>query len=257
VTTEILRGLGYAHDLPITAGQPGTDGMRGIVHRDVSPHNVLLDVHGEVRVMDFGLANSSANLAERDPAMIGGKFGYLSPELVVHRESTRLLDLFALGVMLWESVTGKRLFQSSDDAETVRAVARCDVPRASSINPHVSGDLEDVLAGLLAKDPKERYQSARDVGADLDYLLAQHRLKSGREEVASLVRLHQGAAKRSASQTGSISISSPSMPTTSGVVTTKKPSEPRTTLSGSLSRMPRLSESILDELDALRSRFRR
>jgi serine/threonine-protein kinase len=249
---EVARGLEHAHEALDEFGRE-----LDIVHRDVSPHNVLLDVRGEVRLMDFGLANSSANLAERDPAMIGGKFGYLSPELVTRRESTRLLDLFALGVMLWECVTGKRLFQGSDDSDTVRNVARCEVPRASSINHVVSGELDEVLAGLLSKDPLQRYQSARDVGADLEYLLAQQRLMAGRDETASLVRLHQNAVKRSASQTGSISLSSPSMPTTSGVITTRKPNVPRTTASGALSRMPRLSESLLDELDALRNRFRR
>jgi serine/threonine-protein kinase len=249
---EVARGLEHAHEALDEFGRE-----LSIVHRDVSPHNVLLDVHGEVRLMDFGLANSTANLAERDPAMIGGKFGYLSPELITRRESTRLLDLFALGVMLWESVTGKRLFQGKDDSDTIRNVARCDVPRASSVNHVVSGELDEVLAGLLSKDPAYRYQSARDVGADLEYLLAQQRLMAGRDETASLVRLHQNAVKRSASQTGSISLSSPSMPTTSGVVTTRKPHEPRTTASGALSRMPRLSESLLDELDALRNRFRR
>jgi serine/threonine-protein kinase len=249
---EVARGLEHAHE---ALDEFGRD--LNIVHRDVSPHNVLLDVHGEVRLMDFGLANSSANLAERDPAMIGGKFGYLSPELVTQRESTRLLDLFALGVMLWECVTGKRLFQGSDDADTVRNVARCDVPRASSLNHVVTGELDQVLAGLLCKDPKHRYQSARDVGDDLDYLLAQQRLMAGRDECASLVRLHQNAVRRAGTQTGSISITNQSMPSTSGVVTARRPSMPRTTASGSLSRMPRLSEPLLDEVEALRTRFRR
>jgi serine/threonine-protein kinase len=249
---EVARGLEHAHE---ALDEFGRD--LNIVHRDVSPHNVLLDVHGEVRLMDFGLANSSANLAERDPAMIGGKFGYLSPELVTRRESTRLLDLFALGVMLWECVTGKRLFQGSDDERTVRNVARCEVPRASSINHVVTGELEQVLAGLLCKDPKQRYQSARDVGDDLDYLLAQQRLMAGRDECASLVRLHQNAVRRAGTQTGSITTTDHSMPSTSGVVSARKSMMPRTTASGSLSRMPRLSEPLLHELEALRTRFRR
>jgi serine/threonine protein kinase len=241
---EVARALEYAHEALDDMGRE-----LEIVHRDVSPHNLLLDIHGRVKLMDFGLANSSANLAERDPAMIGGKFGYLSPELVIRQESTRLLDLFALGVMLWESVTGCRLFQGNDDADTVRKVARCQVPTASAINPEVSSELEQVLAGLLARRPSDRYQTAREVGADLDYLIAKQPLHAGVQDVAALVRLHRGTGFGRATQTGTISIPTVS-PTASRVVPTPWTTRP-ITMSGSRERMPGLSDSFIDELDAL------
>jgi serine/threonine protein kinase len=239
VAREVARALEYAHEAIDDMGRE-----LEIVHRDVSPHNVLLDIHGRVKLMDFGLANSSANLAERDPAMIGGKFGYLSPELVIRQESTRLLDIFALGVMLWESVTGRRLFQGSDDTDTVRKVARCEVPSASAINPEVSGELDEVLQGLLARRPCDRYQTAREIGADLDYLLAKQPLHAGARDTAGLVRLHKGTGF--GHQTGTVSIS----PTASHVAPSPWTTRP-ITMSGSRERMPRLSDSFIDELDAM------
>jgi serine/threonine protein kinase len=267
---EVARALEYAHEALDDMGRE-----LDIVHRDVSPHNVLLDVNGRVKLMDFGLANSSANLAHlseladtrastRDPAMIGGKFGYLSPELVVRQESTRLLDLFALGVMLWESVTGRRLFQGSDDADTVRKVARCEVPLASSVNPDVSPELDQLLMGLLARRPAERYQSAREVGVDLDQLLAREPVKAGPAELATLIRTLKGMPRSAATQTQTGTFSSshtashiaPS-PLGSRGVPDRLRGHPTAwatrpiTLSGTQERAPRLNDSFVDELDAL------
>jgi serine/threonine-protein kinase len=167
IARELAHALAYAHEAMDEFGRD-----LNIVHRDVSPHNVLIANDGSVKLMDFGLANSTANLAERDPGMIGGKFGYLSPELILEQRSTHLLDLFALGVVLWECLTGSRLFQGKDDDETIRRVSRCQVPPASSKNPEVPDELDQVLAALLARDPAARYQSARELISDLDFVLS-------------------------------------------------------------------------------------
>lgn len=167
IARELAHALAYAHE---AMDEWGRD--LNIVHRDVSPHNVLVAKDGSVKLMDFGLANCSANLAERDPTMIGGKFGYLSPELILEQRSSHLLDLFALGVVLWECLTGSRLFQGKDDDETIRRVTRCQVPPASSKNPQVPDELDQVLAALLARDPAARYQSARELLGDLDFVLS-------------------------------------------------------------------------------------
>ncbi len=188
IARELAKALEHAHEAIDDMGRE-----LEIVHRDVSPHNLLLGVDGCVKLMDFGLANATANLAERDPGMIGGKFAYISPELILKHESTHLLDLFALGVILWEAVTGQRLFQGKDEGETVRNVARCKVPSASSLNPQVSADLQTVLDNLLAADPAARYQSARELTVDLDYLLEQEAPGQGASEVSLLVRLYQNA----------------------------------------------------------------
>jgi serine/threonine-protein kinase len=159
--------------------------------------------------MDFGLANSSANLAERETGMIGGKFGYLSPELIVRQEASHLLDIFALGVVLWECLTGKRLFQGADDSETVRKVARCEVAPASSLNANVPAELDMVLEGLLARDPNARYQSARELITDLDYVMEQLGPGDAERETAALVHavraLRPPVPRPLVHQTGSVS----------------------------------------------------
>jgi len=240
IARELARALEHAHEAIDDMGR-----ALEIIHRDVSPHNVLLGLDGRVKLMDFGLANATANLAERDPGMIGGKFGYISPELILKRESSHLLDLFALGVILWESVTGQRLFQGKDDGETVRKVARCEVPRATALNPQISADLQTVLDNLLAADPAARYQSAREVGIDLDYLLEQTAPGQGASEVSVLVRLYQNARasqrRQLVTRSGAQAIDGPVLP------------EPRITLteSGPIAPEPKLSDTFVDDLRTL------
>lgn len=187
IARQLAKALCYTHE---AIDEWGRD--LNIIHRDVSPHNVLVSKEGIAKLMDFGLANASSNLAERDPGMIGGKFGYLTPELVLQQRSSHLLDIFALGVVLWECLTGRRLFQGKDDGETVRKVARCEVPPASSINSEVPDELEQVLAGMLAKNPDERYQSARDLLGDLEYIASM----MGGEPRHQLAELVQAAMER-------------------------------------------------------------
>ncbi len=238
IARELARALEHAHEAIDDMGR-----ALEIIHRDVSPHNMLLGTDGRVKLMDFGLANATANLAERDPGMIGGKFGYISPELVVHRQSSHQLDLFALGVILWESITGQRLFQGTDDGETVRKVARCHVPDASQFNPHVSEDLQTVLANTLARDPAARYQSARELGADLDYLLQDQAPGQGALEVAQLVRMYQSA--RNTHRQRAVTSSRSQSIENAGV--------PRTTITSTLSTeaQPKLSDTFVSELETL------
>jgi serine/threonine protein kinase len=235
IARELAEALAYAHE---AIDEWGRD--LSIVHRDVSPHNVLVGSDGCVRLMDFGLANSSANLTEREAGMIGGKFGYLSPELILRQESSHLLDIFALGVVLWECLTGQRLFQGTDDGETVRKVARCEVPPASSLNPNVPAELDMVLDGLLSRDPSTRYQSAREAIADLEYVLGQLGPGDAARETAALVhavRAQRPATPRASLQTGSVSRSH------SG--------QSRASVTTSGTQMPSVAAALIEELDIL------
>lgn len=231
VAHELAQALIYTHE---AIDEWGRD--LGIIHRDVSPHNVLVARDGKVKLMDFGLANSSSSLAERDPGMIGGKFGYLSPELILEQRSSHLLDLFALGVVLWECLTGRRLFQGNDDDETVRKVARCQVPPASSINPEVPDELDQVLAALLARDPAARYQSARELVADLAFVRSLvDEAREGAALTAALVQaLYTGSSVR-----GSL----PGTGTMAGLS--------RSPVSHSGTRVPSLAAGIVEELELL------
>jgi serine/threonine-protein kinase len=237
IARELARALEHAHEAIDDMGR-----ALEIIHRDVSPHNVLIGVDGSVKLMDFGLANATANLAERDPGMIGGKFGYLSPELVLRKESSHLLDLFALGIILWECITGQRLFQAREDGETVRRVARCEVPCAASINPQVSADLQTVLDGLLDREPTRRYQSARELGVDLDYLLEQYTPGQGQNELSMIMKLHLGAQ---ASQRRGTATKSGPHPVYDRVPRT------RTSLPPTTPGQPRLSDTFINDLDTM------
>lgn len=185
VTSEILRGLGYAHDLPITAGQPGNDGMRGIVHRDVSPHNVLLSWEGALKVSDFGIAKARSASEATASEFIKGKPAYMSPEQANGERLDGRSDLFAVGVMLWEMLCGRRLFVGEDTRTTLAAVLFGQIPRPRSLRPEVPKDLEKVVMKLLERDLPSRYRTAELAIADL--LECNDAPKSGREQLIRLM----------------------------------------------------------------------
>jgi serine/threonine-protein kinase len=161
VIGEILRGLGFAHDLP-----PGTD-MRGVVHRDVSPHNVLLSWEGAVKVSDFGIAKARAASAATASTFIKGKPAYMSPEQANGQPLDGRSDLFAVGVMLWEMLVGRRLFIADDTRATLAAVLFGQIPRPRAVRPDVPKDLERVTMKLLERDLPARYATAEEAIADL------------------------------------------------------------------------------------------
>jgi eukaryotic-like serine/threonine-protein kinase len=166
ITVRICEGLAYAHELRDEANNP-----LNIVHRDMSPPNILITNYGEVKIADFGLAKANSQLEHSQPGVIKGKFGYLSPEGAHGNEVDYRTDIFAVGIMLWEMLSGRRLFQGATDLETVRMVQRADIPDIRTVNPSVPASVANVLARALAKAPEARYQRARDFGADLNQVL--------------------------------------------------------------------------------------
>jgi serine/threonine protein kinase len=166
ICVKICEGLSYAHELRDSKGV-----NLGIVHRDMSPPNVLLTRHGEVKIVDFGLAKANSQLEKSEPGIIKGKFSYLSPEAALGQPIDHRTDIFAVGIILWEMLAGRRLFQGESDLETVRQVQAARVPPIRQLNPQVSAELEQVLARALARDPSQRYQSARELGQDLNGML--------------------------------------------------------------------------------------
>jgi Protein kinase domain len=161
VIAEVLRGLGFAHDLPA-----GTE-MRGIVHRDVSPHNVLLSWEGAVKVSDFGIAKARAASEATASVFIKGKPAYMSPEQANGERLDGRSDLFAVGIMLWEMLVGQRLFVAEDTRATLAAVLFGQIPRPRTLQPDVPKDLERVTMKLLERDLPVRYATAEEAIADL------------------------------------------------------------------------------------------
>jgi serine/threonine-protein kinase len=168
VALRTCEGLAYAHEALDALGQP-----LGIVHRDVSPPNVLITRHGEVKVVDFGLAKANSQLEASQPGIIKGKFSYLSPEAALGEEVDPRTDIFATGIILWEMITGTRLFLGETDLGTVRQVQAARVPPLSQYVRDVPAALEQIMTQALARDPRARYQTARDFGRDLNRILFQ------------------------------------------------------------------------------------
>jgi eukaryotic-like serine/threonine-protein kinase len=166
ICVRICEGLSYAHELTDNNGE-----SLHIVHRDMSPPNVLITRFGEVKIVDFGLAKANSQLEKSEPGIIKGKFSYLSPEAAQGLPVDGKTDIFAVGIILWELLAGRRLFMGETDLETVRMVQQAKVPSIRAINPKVSVELERVMMKALAGDPAARYQTARDFGRDLNNML--------------------------------------------------------------------------------------
>ncbi len=182
IAMETCRGLSYAHELVDDDGHPVE-----LVHRDVSPPNILISKRGEVKVTDFGLAKARTQLERTDPGVVKGKFSYLSPEVATGQNVDQRADIFALGVCLWEMLAGRRLFLGDTDYETVQAVSNADVPSLIGVHPEVDPQFESLILKALAKDPDNRFPSAREFGDALASYLFHHQMKVTSYDIANLV----------------------------------------------------------------------
>ncbi|MFC1642981.1 serine/threonine protein kinase [Myxococcota bacterium] len=187
ICVRLCEGLAYAHELKDSRGH----GLR-IVHRDLSPPNVLITRHGEVKIVDFGLAKANSQLERSEPGIIKGKFSYLAPEAATGAPVDGRTDIFAVGIILWELLANRRLFLADTDFETVRLVQAAHIPPLRPFNALIPAQLDAILAKALAADPAQRYPSARDLGQDLNAML----FKSGRPvssfDIARLVEPVRG-----------------------------------------------------------------
>jgi serine/threonine-protein kinase len=174
IAREVAIGLAYAHTLRAANGKP-----LGIVHRDVTPSNIMLLHTGGVKILDFGIAKATAAAATvHSSGRVKGKFGYLSPEQARTDDVDARSDIFSLGVTLWEMLVGKRLFGGANELETLRNVLQRPVPAPSTIRPGVPVELDRVVARALERDRDRRYQSAEELADDLEQILRESRYDS-------------------------------------------------------------------------------
>ncbi len=183
VAMEACRGLSYAHELLDDDGGP-----LDLVHRDVSPPNILISKRGEVKVTDFGLAKARTQLERTDPGVVKGKFSYLSPEVASGQSADERADIFALGVCLWEMLAGRRLFLGETDYETVQAVSAAEVPSLVGVHHEVDEQFDALVQRALARRPESRFQSAREFGDALASYLFHHQMKVTSYDIANLVK---------------------------------------------------------------------
>jgi serine/threonine-protein kinase len=180
---EICKGLSHAHQR-----RDPNDRPLNIVHRDVSPPNVLISKEGEVKLVDFGLAKAASQLALTDPGVVKGKFSYLSPEAAFGQEVDFRADIFATGILLWETLSGRRLFDGKTDLETVELVRKVEVPPLRDFNPDVPPALEAIIRKALSRDPRHRQESASELAHDLSRFLFENRLMVTSYDIALLVK---------------------------------------------------------------------
>jgi serine/threonine-protein kinase len=184
IIMEAAKGLACAHE----AAHPETGRPLGIVHRDVSPPNVLLSRNGEIKLTDFGLAKAAVQVETTDPGVVKGKMSYLSPEAARGEEVDRRADIFAVGILLYEMLTGKRLFYGETDYQTVELVRAAKIPPIGPQNPEVEPELEEIVRKSLARRPDDRFQSATDLQDALAHYLFSRGLKMIQRDIADLVR---------------------------------------------------------------------
>ncbi|HEX5062134.1 MAG TPA: serine/threonine-protein kinase [Kofleriaceae bacterium] len=184
IMMEACKALNYAHMLE----HPETNEPLGIVHRDISPPNILLSKNGEIKLVDFGLAKANTQIESTDQGVVKGKFSYLSPEAASGLDVDHRADIFAIGIILWELFTGRRLFYGDTDYQTVELVRQARVPSIAALNPEIEPELEAIVRKALAKDQADRYQNAADLGDALAQYLFSRRMKVTARDVSGLVK---------------------------------------------------------------------
>jgi serine/threonine-protein kinase len=195
VLAQVLAGLAYAHELKDHGGKP-----LGIVHRDVSPHNVFVTYDGVVKVLDFGIAKAADSAGETRSGMVKGKATYMAPEQAMRRTVDARADVFAVGVMMWEALTKKRLWEGLQDGEIFQKLAVGAIPRAREADPEIDEKLDAICVKGLACDADLRWSSAAEMQAALEEWLEGSGEKFGQRALGKWVS-ERFAERRAATQT--------------------------------------------------------
>ena len=191
VASRVASALDYAHRRRDAEGNE-----LNIVHRDVSPQNILISYEGDIKLCDFGIAKAASKASKTQSGALKGKIQYMSPEQAWGRPIDRRSDLFSLGVVLHELLTGERLFRGDTDINILEKVRSADVPPPSNANPEVPRNLDAVVLKALAKEPDDRYANASDLLRDLDSVLYSYTPAPGSADVA--IYLHRLQAEEAA-----------------------------------------------------------
>jgi len=195
IISQCAAALHHAHKATNRQGKP-----LGIVHRDVSPQNILVADTGAIKVVDFGIAKAADSSTHTRAGVLKGKFAYMSPEQAAGQKIDRRTDIFALGTVLHELLTGKRLFKRDTDVSTLSAVGECRIERPSNLYEDLPEDLDDVVLKSLRRNPKDRYQTSEEFQLALEQWVLEHQLPSGEPAVAQFVSELAADAERRAAE---------------------------------------------------------
>ncbi len=183
IMSDAAAGLDFAHDLLDDRGQP-----YGIVHRDISPQNILVTFEGGVKIIDFGVAKAQGRLTQTRTGALKGKYSYMSPEQVNGENVDRRTDIFALGIVMHELLTSTRLFKADSDVSTIERVKRAPIPAPSELNPKLPKGLDAIVLKALDRDVEKRFQTAGQLRLALEDWLVQERMSASSAHLAGFLK---------------------------------------------------------------------
>lgn len=184
IVLEICKALEYAHNRRDVNGKP-----LKIVHRDVSPHNIIVLFTGGVKLVDFGIAKATSQIHHTRPGTIKGKLSYLSPEQCLSGPIDARTDIFSLGIIFWELLASRRLYKLAADGAIIRAILDRPVPEIRKTKPEVPEELEAVAMSALNKDPADRFQSAKEMGDAIQTYLRKVGAAAGTQEIGAFANV--------------------------------------------------------------------
>ena len=183
IASQALEGLYYAHQKTDSQGRP-----LGIVHRDVTPENIFVSFDGGVKLLDFGIAKAANQVEMTRAGEIKGKLSYMSPEQCMGKPLDSRSDIFSLGVVLYEWVTGFKLFTGESDVAVLRSITDGKIYKPSYFKADVPEQIEQILMRALEKDPDKRYQNAWEMQFELDQFLASNEFSPSNQHMATFMR---------------------------------------------------------------------